>query len=154
MTQTLSVSLFCPKMAIHKLSADLAQTAVEPMTATLTAEDGTKTIIENVTIPPTFVDRQKQTPEDVLRILWIVRACEGETLYRLFVCSIPPQTCEMDLATLGFAAKAIDASVVYTDVQGRTWKGTVHFPDCEVQWWLQPLEAVPVTAIGTLTLQE
>ena len=148
---TANLSLACPPMPSYKVSGKLRRTAAEPMTATVTLEDGTIIVVPNVTIPQTDVDRAVLFPPR-----WTVRACVGESALNRFPhlrVELPAEDCVFEWMAMTMVALPIDAAATFVDVDGSVWKGTVAFPICHVDVLTNPMQAEAVTATGVLELQ-
>lgn len=148
MKATAKLSLYCPMMPVHRFALGKALTAAEPMTLTVTFDDGSTVTVPNVVIPPTLVDF-------VIPSVWRVRACVGATPpgdFPAVSVALPPQTVDFDIKRFALIARSIAAPITYQDANGNRWQGSVTWPDSKVD--LFPLQAEPVTAVGEMTLQE
>jgi hypothetical protein len=143
---TAALSLYCPPMPINKVSRGFRRTVAEPMKATITFEDQTQVVIENVVIPPTEVHR-------IYPLYWIVHACIGagqQNGYALEV-ELPQEASVWRWRDLTMVALSITAAAMLTCPDGRVYEGDVVFPDCRVNLLVDPNVAEAVTATGTLT---
>lgn len=147
---TASLSLYCPPMKIFKISRKLHRTDTEPMTATVTI-NGQSFQIENVTIPPTDVNRIKLGK-------WKVNKCVGATplgMLPSMIVNLPEEGTDVSCVNgeIAIIAEKIIATVKMKMLDGSNWEGTVTFPACSVSVPLpgHPSVAAAITAPGSLT---
>lgn len=144
MTPTAELSLYCPPMAIRKVTSTLRMTAEEPMEATIRFPDGHVLSILPVVIPPTKVFK-------IGTLHWMVSACRGEGVN--FDNSLRVDLPREEVVwrwyqPLYMVALAIDAPAYLILADGSEWEGSVRFPDCRSNIFTMTAEAV--TAIGLL----
>lgn len=150
MGRTAKVSLYCPKMAITFDGLRHWRTALEPMTLTLTFDDGSVISFE-VDIPPTLVtDHILKFPQ-----IATVAACVGsgkDSAGNSFVVNLPeePVVIEKVNGQLCIVAKAIVAPCWFTVASGQVWAGNVTFGDCVTNLFAGGASAL--TATGTVAL--
>lgn len=144
--RTATISLFCPAMPVRAINRKLRRTAVEPMIATITFDDGTTLIINPVTIPETDVNR--------LGLLhWQVDTCVGygkDVNGNIIFVYLPVEPVLFSLQDFAMVAQAIPAAVTLTTARGDMWKGEVVFPKCASSLLTGIAESV--TATGEISL--
>jgi hypothetical protein len=139
---TAKISIYCPPMPIHGAGIGKKITAAEPMVATITFNDGSTLVIQNVIIPPTPVKRTRLGQ-------WLVAECDGEGIDadgNRIVISLPEEIVEFKNGVLtalaipetGYLSLADGTLGVINDIE----------PDCPVD--IFPLVASAVTATGTV----
>jgi hypothetical protein len=139
-----TISIYCPKMKITKINGKLHKTAAEPMRVTIMWDDGTTTIIPDVIIPITEVDR-------IGLLHWRVKRCVGADKDNYVIVSLPEEDVCFRLLKFGMVAVAINALVI-TNLPGKgQWSGEVEFPNCRTG--IFTMTAAAVTANGLLTKQ-
>lgn len=132
-------------MPIYSDSFSLRHTAAEPMTATVTYENGIVIRFGPVTIPSTYIN--------MVGILhWQMAACVGET--RLgkkpsLIVFLPIENTVFKLAAMTMMTLAINAPAIYIDGSG-TWQGIIAFPACKINVLSNPMMVEAITASGVL----
>jgi hypothetical protein len=139
-----TISLYCPPMPINKISGKLHRTAAEPMRATITWDDGSTTVIENVIIPITEVDRK-----GLLR--WAVKPCIGKDVNNYVIVELPEEAVVFEIQAMTMVAIKIEAKVTINIPGKGKWTGVVEFPDCPTDILVSPMMAAAVTAEGPIT---
>jgi hypothetical protein len=148
MAETVSVSLFCPKMKINRIGFRHYRTAIEDMELTLVFSDGR--IVEK------FIVEIKETDVHVrlasLPTIAMVDACRGsgqDGNGNLFVTDLPQEPVNVEVIGGGImlVAKQIVAPSRLMLADMSEWEGNVTFGDCPVSGG----SATALTALGILT---
>lgn len=133
----ITVSLYCPAMAVLPVDGCLKRTAAEPMTAKLTWEsDGSRTV-PNIIIPPT----------DIVRIgllHWQVADCVGQDAGGLVFVQLPAEPVFWDAEEFTMVAQPITAPITIK-INGTTYRGFVQFPACKTNLLTGVAESVTAT---------
>ncbi len=147
----MKIALFCPKMKIQRVGFRQYRTAVEPMRATLTQDDGTTFVIEPVTIPETDIHVHLLAFPQIA----LVEPCTGSggNSIGFITVDLPAEPVMVELSPQGMpilVAKSMRGCPLRLMLtKGELWRGTVDFPDAVTDLLNGGAEAV--TATGVLT---
>ena len=137
-------------MNIHHVRLNLKLTDPEPMVATITFDDGTELVINQVVIPPTPVRRTHllQNP-----FHWTVDACVGkgdDGHGNSLVVDLAVEQCDFVPSEGTVCALPMPYVCTLTLADGRVAKGTLIPPNCPIDLLSIPIAATPLTLEGTL----